>query len=141
MRATKTIYQPKVNRQNKVLAALLVVVFLYSLVPLEWVHSYSHTDDICVDNDACQKATPCHVSLYHQHTPVERCEHNSHYAEQHESCSFCYLLSHHPQQHYTQPTPYTTGSIEASNLLTKDYSKNYTPVFSPSQTNKGPPVV
>lgn len=133
---TNSKYKP-----HQWLALLLSVVLLYTLLPLQWAHSYTHTEETCVETDTCQDVDPCHITLYHQHIPVEHCNHNSHIDAQHEVCNICYLLSHHPQQQYTQPAPYTFGTMIAVNLITTNFSKNYTPVFSPTQTNKGPPLV
>lgn len=133
-------HTPNKHKQPKWIALLVAVILLNTALPLQWAHSYTHTEETCEESDTCQDNNPCHITLRHQHASVEHCEHNGHYTEQHEGCEFCHLLSHHQQQ-YTQPTLYATGSLVTISLLTIDFSKNYTPVFSPSQTNKGPPVV
>ena len=140
MYTINSTYNTKSKSHIQWLAGLLCALLVFTLIPAQWFHHH-HEEEVCETESECTDNTPCHITLYHQHTPVEKCQHTGHYTAATEGCTFCYTAAHSPQQHYLQHA-YTSYVVCVAKAQIQEFPyKNYKSVFPPAQTNKGPPVV
>ena len=69
---------------------LLVAVLAVGSTPISFHHDH-HEEEHCSHDGDLQEVSACHISIYHANDK-EACEHNTHFSQDEQECSWCSLL-------------------------------------------------
>ena len=129
------------NLTNQIIAFFLLLCFVVTIVPLNFIHehSHSHTEEIYCDiNDNVHSEDACHFSLYHNQLEEEHCKHKAHISENEIECEFCKMLTSKREIDSSLKEETKHAKHNFSLLLALKFA-HHKQSFTDLYYNKGPP--